>query len=317
MDSELTQLRRSWEADRNNNTNRKTYLTALKRAGELRHYAIISGVEGNLEALEAVLHDIEIRDIHEIYSLGNSIGTGPDPAACIDLLREKGVCGLFGFHESMLFRTGAMTTAYALTVGVNFAREQLFGDSFRPGGLVTSSENILDRLREGVFANSITDRWNYFDSFKKVQTINGTKLQQGAGNLVYLSELIRLPAKNERYNRELLRQVNKNTEGPESLCFVYDRSRQAYYVNSLLERRFPAENISLFVDNPKIKHLVNVGAVHGSPKAQYVEFLEGEVFFHSIDYDVLKTCRKIREAPRLVSEVADRFERSYAESRSG
>ena len=43
--------------------------------------AIISDIHGNLEALTAVLADIESQDITEIYCLGDVIGYGPDPRA--------------------------------------------------------------------------------------------------------------------------------------------------------------------------------------------------------------------------------------------
>jgi len=49
--------------------------------------AIISDVHANLEALEAVLADIDSqKDISAIYCLGELVGYGPDPVGVIDLV---------------------------------------------------------------------------------------------------------------------------------------------------------------------------------------------------------------------------------------
>ena len=45
--------------------------------------AIISDIHANLSALEAVLADIEKRDVDAIYCLGDVIGYGPDPRECL------------------------------------------------------------------------------------------------------------------------------------------------------------------------------------------------------------------------------------------
>ena len=49
--------------------------------------AIISDIHANLEALEVVLADIRMRRIDRIICLGDVIGYGPDPCACIDLIQ--------------------------------------------------------------------------------------------------------------------------------------------------------------------------------------------------------------------------------------
>ena len=61
--------------------------------------AIISDIHGNLEALEAVLADIDSREISEIYCLGDIIGYGPNPRECIDLVRKSCQKSLLGNHD--------------------------------------------------------------------------------------------------------------------------------------------------------------------------------------------------------------------------
>ena len=71
--------------------------------------AIISDVHSNLDALESVLQDISRRGIDEIWCLGDIVGYGPDPVACIELIRRN--CSLvldlgrLGAHASCSLAT--------------------------------------------------------------------------------------------------------------------------------------------------------------------------------------------------------------------
>lgn len=62
--------------------------------------AIISDVHGNLPAIEAVLADIDSRasDVR-VWCLGDTVGYGADPDACIDLVRERCEVVLAGNHD--------------------------------------------------------------------------------------------------------------------------------------------------------------------------------------------------------------------------
>lgn len=51
--------------------------------------AFFGDVHGNLEALNAVLEDIQRRGVDEIFCLGDLVGYGPDPEAVVQLIREK------------------------------------------------------------------------------------------------------------------------------------------------------------------------------------------------------------------------------------
>lgn len=55
----------------------------------MNRIAIISDIHGNLEALKAVLKDIENRNVDEIYCLGDIIAKGAHSTECLDLVREK------------------------------------------------------------------------------------------------------------------------------------------------------------------------------------------------------------------------------------
>jgi len=61
--------------------------------------AIISDIHSNLEALTAVLNEIDRRAVDAIYCLGDVVGYGPDPVACLDLVRERCKAIVMGNHD--------------------------------------------------------------------------------------------------------------------------------------------------------------------------------------------------------------------------
>jgi diadenosine tetraphosphatase ApaH/serine/threonine PP2A family protein phosphatase len=64
--------------------------------------AVIADIHGNLAALEATLGKIEEQKIDRIVSLGDIVGYGPDPGACIRRLRDLPVEHIQGNHEARL-----------------------------------------------------------------------------------------------------------------------------------------------------------------------------------------------------------------------
>lgn len=62
-------------------------------------FAIISDIHSNLEALQAVLRDIDRRGIEEIVCLGDVVGYGPNPKECLDLIRQRCRVCLMGNHD--------------------------------------------------------------------------------------------------------------------------------------------------------------------------------------------------------------------------
>ncbi|MBL9001864.1 MAG: metallophosphoesterase family protein [Phycisphaerae bacterium] len=80
--------------------------------------AVISDIHANASALRAVLADIQARGITRIICLGDTVGYGPDPLECVDLVREKCAWCLMGNHdygvlyEPTNFNPGAESAAF-------------------------------------------------------------------------------------------------------------------------------------------------------------------------------------------------------------
>ena len=62
--------------------------------------AVLSDIHGNLEALEAVLAEVDRLGIERLYSLGDIVGYGPSPAACVEIVRRRAAVSLTGNHDA-------------------------------------------------------------------------------------------------------------------------------------------------------------------------------------------------------------------------
>jgi diadenosine tetraphosphatase ApaH/serine/threonine PP2A family protein phosphatase len=70
---------------------------------------VVADVHSNLPALQAVLADAEAGGaIDAVWSIGDMVGYGPDPAQCLALLRSYPLRAIAGNHD--LAVTGAVTT---------------------------------------------------------------------------------------------------------------------------------------------------------------------------------------------------------------
>jgi diadenosine tetraphosphatase ApaH/serine/threonine PP2A family protein phosphatase len=63
--------------------------------------ALVSDIHANIDALGAVLTDIAAHRCFTIFCLGDTIGYGPEPAACVKHMREFASVNLLGNHEGM------------------------------------------------------------------------------------------------------------------------------------------------------------------------------------------------------------------------
>jgi diadenosine tetraphosphatase ApaH/serine/threonine PP2A family protein phosphatase len=61
--------------------------------------AVLSDIHGNLEALEAVLADLDRRGVAAVACLGDIVGYGADPNLCIERLRPRLEAAVVGNHD--------------------------------------------------------------------------------------------------------------------------------------------------------------------------------------------------------------------------
>lgn len=77
---------------------------------------ILGDIHGNMEALRAVVAAMREDRVDTWVQVGDIVGYGPEPSACIDLVRELGCITCLGNHDAAVL--GLLDTAYFN----NFAR---------------------------------------------------------------------------------------------------------------------------------------------------------------------------------------------------
>src|SRR5262245_13122720 len=92
---------------------------------------ILGDIHSNLEALTAVVAAMRAEGVDDWVQVGDIVGYGPDPSACIDLVRGLGCTVCMGNHDAAVL--GRLDTAYFN----NFARAAILWtrNQLRPSDL--------------------------------------------------------------------------------------------------------------------------------------------------------------------------------------
>ena len=83
---------------------KKTKTTKTTTNANTAHnfFAVISDIHANIDALEAVLKDIADFPVRGMFCLGDIVGYGPEPGACVRRVIENCAASVLGNHEAML-----------------------------------------------------------------------------------------------------------------------------------------------------------------------------------------------------------------------
>jgi predicted phosphodiesterase len=105
--------------------------------------AIISDIHGNLPALSAVMDDMERAGVHEIICLGDVIGYGCQPEACLERLAGRCMVSVRGNHEDALFdATVAEDFNSVARTALEWTRKRLSADHLRG---IAQTRLVFDR----------------------------------------------------------------------------------------------------------------------------------------------------------------------------
>lgn len=248
--------------------------------------AVISDIHANLEALDAVLADCAEKSIARVYSLGDVVGYGPNPAECLDRARDFTV-NLMGNHEEAVLK-GAYGFNPVARGAIEWTRNQL-----RPRW-----HSPRDKR----------DRWEFMKSFL---------LRHQEGSVLFVHGSPRDPTTEYILRTDVedcfgeppakIREIFALVPG---LCFV-GHSHFPGVVTESCEFLTPRELDGRFVHEPGVKAVVNVGSVgqprDGDVRACYVLYDGRTVEYVRVQYDVEKTIAKIRAIPELPVRSAERL----------
>lgn len=87
--------------------------------------AIIADIHANLEALEAVLQDIETRGADRIYCLGDLVGYNASPSECVQAVRLRGIESLCGNHDRAVLGAEMEEASNEALETIRYARSAL------------------------------------------------------------------------------------------------------------------------------------------------------------------------------------------------
>ena len=116
--------------------------------GILMRALIVSDVHSNLEALEAVVADAQERGGFDvIWCLGDLVGYGPDPGACLDLLQSFPLVAVAGNHDK---------AALDLRESSDFNNAAAYSANWTAQQLTEENRIFLARLPEVTTAGDFT-----------------------------------------------------------------------------------------------------------------------------------------------------------------
>jgi predicted phosphodiesterase len=224
--------------------------------------AVISDVHGNLEALNAVLHDIGKRKADSVLFLGDAVGYGPDPnecvrtlmAACSVLLAGNHDWAAIGLTEKEYFNPHARAA-------IEWTAKVLDPDCARSLGLFPLTYR---RAEDGLFLVHATPKeprqWHYLMSL---------------------------------WDAEMTFECFD-----EKVCLL-GHSHQPLIIERLPSGEMVARRGETTFGRTE-RYIINVGSVgqprDGDPRACYVIVTEDDVRLHRVAYDIGETQRKMAEA---------------------
>jgi predicted phosphodiesterase len=246
-------------------------------------FAIISDIHANLEALQAVLDDIEESGVERIICLGDIVGYGPDFETCIDIIAERCEVVLRGNHDEAVIEGPVDFNPVARDV-INYTREIL-----KPGLIAPSRKRI---------------RWNFLRDLRKTYEEPPLSFYHGSP-------------------RDPVREYVMKTDvvfAPEKLVEIFSMIEGACFIGHTHQPGVIVEGF-LFIEPGRIgniyrisdgKAVINIGSVgqprDGDNRASYVIVKDDAVHFRRVAYDFRKIMAKIEANPRIHRNCATRLQ---------
>lgn len=226
-------------------------------------YAILSDVHANLEALQAVLTEIEKEEIDSLLFVGDCVGYGPSPNECVDLIRKSASVIIAGNHDWGAIGLSDVTNFNThARIAIDWTRDILNEQNFSFLHTLPLTGNIS--TGEGIFLVHGTpkepEEWHYF-------------LYEHQAKIEY------------RYFSEQICFL-----GHSHVPFIVERPPRGK-VKSFYAGAEVKENR---------RYIVNVGSVgqprDGNPDASFVLLKDDLIEIKRVPYDIVVTQKKMEKA---------------------
>jgi predicted phosphodiesterase len=242
--------------------------------------AILSDIHGNLEALEAVLADIQREGVDAIYCLGDIVGYGPNPRQCVD-----------------------MATGFTVSILGNHDQGALYD----PEGFSSGAERAIfwtrDELeRKDGSPEERARRWQFLSELPR--TVR-------EGPLTFVHGSVRNPLSEYVFPEDVYnpRKLERLFAMIEQYAFQGHTHVPGIFTED--GRFLSPEEVGHRYPLGKGKLMVNVGSVgqprDGDPRACYVLLDDERLEFRRVPYPVEETARKIYAISELDPFLGDRL----------
>jgi len=264
---------------------------AFKKTSKIRNFkvkrAIISDIHANLEALQAVMEDIEKQNVNEIICLGDVIGYGANPLECLDIVIQKCQKCLLGNHEQGAF--------------------------FDPEGFNGSAARAIFWTREQLQAPSERrdERWEFIN-------MNPRKYYLEDWKALFVHGSPRNPLNEYVFSDEVYegsKKIEMLFNIITHVCFQGHTHIPGVFTQD--HRFLSPDEINYELDlQPDLKYMINVGSVgqsrDGIAKACYVTVEEKEncvlhLVYHRVEYSNQTAAEKIYQISAIDQFQGDRL----------
>lgn len=248
----------------------------------MRH-ALISDIHGNLEALAAVMQDIQGQNVERIVCLGDVVGYGPNPCQCLDLVMQKCDLTILGNHD----------------------QAALFDpEGFNPVALraIYWTRDELDRGPGP--ASTINRRWDFISELPKSHQEGDILFVHGSPRDATNEYVFPETVYDQARMKSLFERVSRYSfQGHTHMPGVFTTDGE-FISPEDCEYEFSLEDEKL---------MINVGSVgqprDEDPRSCYVILDDKKemIQFRRIEYDLEKTIEKIYDIPDLDNMLGDRL----------
>ncbi len=240
--------------------------------------AFISDIHSNIEALQAVLADVEPRGVDRVLCLGDVVNYGPNPAECLDIVRRLDLA-LMGNHEEAVLHE---------PIGFNPVAAEA----------AVWTNSVLKP--EGRGARDKQANWEFMEALPLRHEEDGMLLVH-ASPREPTSEYL-LPSEVDPLLGEISEKLLACFELVERVCFVGHTHLAGVFTEGG-EFLSPEEVDGVFRLPDKEKVICNVGSV-GQPRdrnrdACYAVFDGDTIEHHRVPYDAEATCEKVKNIKGL------------------
>lgn len=244
-------------------------------------FAIISDVHANLEALTAVVAEIDRRQIQHVLCLGDTVGYGPNPMECLDIVSARCRASLMGNHDFAVlyepynFNSGAEAACF-------WTRQQF--------------ENDPDPARRA-------NRWRHLGNLP-------VRIRTNEFIAVHASP--RRPVNEYIFPDDIYTNPGKFVsifERFEKLCFVGHTHVPGVFLEG--PDFYSPEELDYKFELNDEKAVVNVGSVgqprDRDPRSSFVIVNETQIEFVRVEYDIQATVKKVEAIEELDNFLGTRL----------